>query len=61
MWEPSGQPACGITHMGPKRNPVALPIWVDHMGVSKGAKMRNRYMWNPYVHVCWVVTGHSGS
>ena len=27
IWDPSGQPADGLTHMGPMRNPVALPIW----------------------------------
>ena len=28
IWDPSGQPAYGLTHMGPMRNPVALPMWV---------------------------------
>ena len=32
MWDPSGQPAYGLTHWGPMRNQVALPIWVAHMG-----------------------------
>ena len=32
IWDPSGQPVYGITHMGPMRSPVALPIWVAHMG-----------------------------
>ena len=27
IWDPSGQPAYGLTHMGPMPNPVALPIW----------------------------------
>ena len=31
MWDLSGQPAYGITHMGPMRNLVALPIRVAHM------------------------------
>ena len=26
IWDPSGQPAYGLTHMGPMPNPVALPI-----------------------------------
>ena len=32
IWDPSGQNAYGITLMIPMRNPVALPIWVAHMG-----------------------------
>ena len=28
IWDPSGQPRYGLTHMGPIPNPVALPIWV---------------------------------
>ena len=32
IWDPSGQPAYRLTHMGPMRNPVALPIWEAHMG-----------------------------
>ena len=35
IWDPSGQPAYGLTHMGPMPNPVALPIWVAHMGPIK--------------------------
>ena len=27
IWDPSGQPAYGLTHMGPMPSPVALPIW----------------------------------
>ena len=42
--DPSGPPAYGITHMEPMRNPVALPIWVAHIG-----KVRK----DPYMHVCW--------
>ena len=30
IWDPSGQPAYGLTHMGPMPNPVALPIWVPY-------------------------------
>ena len=33
IWVPSGQLAYGITHMGPMRNQVAIPIWVAHMHV----------------------------
>ena len=43
IWDPSGQPAYGLTHMGPLRNPVALPIWVlmgsqygTHIGMFDG-------------------------
>ena len=32
IWDPSGHPAYGLTYMGPMPNPVALPIWVAHMG-----------------------------
>ena len=35
IWDPSGQPAYGLTHMGPMPNPVALPIWVPY-GTHKG-------------------------
>ena len=39
IWDPSGQPAYGLTHMEPMPNPVALPIWVPygtHMGSPYG-------------------------
>ena len=34
IWDPSGQPAYELTHMGPMPNSVALPIWVPY-GFSK--------------------------
>ena len=37
IWDPSGQPAYGLTHMGPMPNPVALPIWVAHIVMFAGA------------------------
>ena len=40
MWDPSGQPAYGITHMGPMLNQVALPIWVPY----------GQPIWVPYMH-----------
>ena len=45
IWDPSEQPAYGLTHMGPMPNPVALPIWVPY----------GQPIWDPYRHVCWVV------
>ena len=45
IWDPSGQPAYGLTHMGPMLNPVALPIWVPY----------GWPIWDPYRHVCWVL------
>ena len=33
IWDPSGQPAYGITHMEPMRSMVALPwVFTTHMG-----------------------------
>ena len=29
LWAPSGQPACGITHMGLMRSRVVLLIWIS--------------------------------
>ena len=34
IWDPSGQPAYGLTHMGPMPNPVALPS--KHIGMFAG-------------------------
>ena len=31
-WDPSGQPAYGLTHMGHMRNPVA-PIYACYLGI----------------------------
>ena len=45
IWDPSGQPAYGLTHMGPMPNPAALPIWVPY----------GQPIWDPYRHVCWVI------
>ena len=36
IWDPSGQTAYGLTHMGPMPNPFALPIWVAKYGTHKG-------------------------
>ena len=38
IWDPSGQPAYELTHMGPMPNSVALPIWVPY-GFPKGGSL----------------------
>ena len=43
IWDPSGQSAYGLTHMGPMRNPVVLPIWVPY----------GKPIWDPYRHLSW--------
>ena len=45
IWDPSGQAAYGLTHMGPIRNSVALPLWV-HMGSSYGTHIGMFAGWN---------------
>ena len=32
IWDPSGQPAYRVNHMGPMQSPVAIPILVPYVG-----------------------------